>query len=131
MSLSGVYSKPFSLLSVCICDVCNRVEIMKHFPIQSAALFRSNNTRERETERMREEEEKEAEKEEDAEDACFRGCCRVLKTTKRGTRDDDETNAVSKDDVPLGERFGKRQRDDDIDHGVFFREYYYYYYYYY
>jgi len=39
---------------------------MKHFPIQSAALFRSNNTRERETERMREEEEKEAEKEEDA-----------------------------------------------------------------
>ena len=58
MSLSGVYSKPFSLLSVCICDVCNRVEIMKHFPIQSAALFRSNNTRERETERMREEEEK-------------------------------------------------------------------------
>ena len=69
---------------------------MKHFPIQSAALFRSNNTRERETERMREEEEKEAEKEEDAEDACFRGCCRVLKTTKRGTRDDDETNAFPK-----------------------------------
>jgi len=67
---------------------------MKHFPIQSAALFRSNNTRERETERMREEEEKAAEKEEDAEDACFRGCCRVLKTTKRGTRDDDETNAL-------------------------------------
>ena len=42
---------------------------------------------------MREEEK--AEKEEDT-DACFRGCCRVLKTTKRGTRDDDETNAFPK-----------------------------------
>ena len=36
--------------------------------------------------------EKEAEKEEDT-DACFRGCCRVLKTTKRETCDDDEINA--------------------------------------
>ena len=36
---------------------------------------------------MREEEK--AENGED-EDACFRGCCRVLKTTNRGTSDDDE-----------------------------------------
>jgi hypothetical protein len=41
------------------------------------------------------EEEKEAEKEDTDEDACFRGCCRVLKTTNRGTSD-DETNVLPK-----------------------------------
>ena len=45
---------------------------------------------------MREEEKKEAEKEDTDEDACFRGCCRVLKTTNRGTDDDDETNVFPK-----------------------------------